>query len=95
MAKLTRFLLTASALSFPMQMAWAQEATVSNADSLEARDAANAPIIVTAQRRAESIQDVPISITAFSQQAISERQLTNPADITSFVTRNVRHGITR
>ena len=34
-------------------------------------------VIVTAQKRAERLQDVPISITAFSADAVEQRGLTN------------------
>jgi len=49
--------------------------------------AATAPleeIVVTAQRREESLQDVPISITVFSQQALDERNIVNGMDLAKF-----------
>jgi len=41
-------------------------------------------IVVTARRRAESIQDVPISITAYTGEDLSERGLTNLGALTNF-----------
>ena len=38
-------------------------------------------IVVTAQRREESLQDVPISVTALGAQAIEERDITSFADV--------------
>lgn len=38
-------------------------------------------IVVTAQKRAESIQDVPISVTAFDAQALEARQITSFGDL--------------
>jgi iron complex outermembrane receptor protein len=38
-------------------------------------------IVVTARRREESVQDVPISVTAFSPEQIAERRLTNLQDL--------------
>lgn len=38
-------------------------------------------VIVTAQRTAESIQDVPIAVTALTDDVIEERQIINPSDL--------------
>lgn len=38
-------------------------------------------IIVTAQKRAENVQDIPISINAFSGDAILERRISDPTDL--------------
>ena len=38
-------------------------------------------VIVTAQRVAESIQDVPISVTALTEDAIEDRQVITPSDL--------------
>lgn len=40
-----------------------------------------AEIIVTAQRQAQSLQDVPIAITAFSSDAIERQQINNTSDL--------------
>jgi iron complex outermembrane recepter protein len=42
-------------------------------------------IVVTAQRRAQSLQSVPISITAFSQQTMNALNIRNFTDLTSVV----------
>ncbi|KQZ76618.1 TonB-dependent receptor [Sphingopyxis sp. Root214] len=42
-------------------------------------------IVVTAQRRAEKLQDVPISITAFGSEQIKEQRLTGAADLVGVV----------
>jgi iron complex outermembrane receptor protein len=41
-------------------------------------------IIVTAQRREESLQDIPVSVTAFTQMALEERLVTGMADLARF-----------
>ncbi|WP_397418469.1 TonB-dependent receptor plug domain-containing protein, partial [Phenylobacterium sp.] len=41
-------------------------------------------VIVTAQRRAQNIQDVPLAVTAFSQQQIEAAQLDEAADLVRF-----------
>lgn len=42
-------------------------------------------IVVTAQRRAERAQDVPISITAFSSQRLRQQNVTSPQDLQASV----------
>src|SRR5439155_19257436 len=42
-------------------------------------------IIVTARRSEEKLQDVPISITVMSQEAISKRNITNAGDLANYV----------
>ena len=44
-------------------------------------DAGIADIVVTAQRRAQNLQDVPISVTAFDERAIQEAGFTNSLSI--------------
>jgi iron complex outermembrane receptor protein len=42
-------------------------------------------VIVTAQRRAENIQNVPIAVTSFSASALAAQQVTNTLDIARLV----------
>ncbi|MCZ8019479.1 TonB-dependent receptor [Novosphingobium sp.] len=42
-------------------------------------------IVVTAQRRAESVQDVPIAITAFNAETLETRGINTALDVTQFV----------
>lgn len=42
-------------------------------------------IVVTARKRQESLQDTPISISAFSESALRERNIQSASDIGSFV----------
>ncbi|WDA41356.1 TonB-dependent receptor [Erythrobacter sp. BLCC-B19] len=42
-------------------------------------------IIVTAQRRQESVQDVPIAITAFGQEELEQRGIVSALDVAQFV----------
>lgn len=41
----------------------------------------NADIVVTAQRREERMQDVPIAISAFSQEQLTKQNITQPQDL--------------
>src|SRR6202007_1141447 len=41
-------------------------------------------IVVTARRMEERLQDVPISMTVFSQQQLSARNVTNAADLATY-----------
>ncbi|MBZ6377114.1 hypothetical protein B5C34_06560 [Pacificimonas flava] len=38
-------------------------------------------IVVTAQRRAESLQDVPVAVSAFSDESLADQQLDNALDL--------------
>ena len=42
-------------------------------------------IIVTAQRREQSVQDVPIAISAFNQEVLEERGITSALDVAQYV----------
>ena len=65
--------ISASALSLVSASAFAQEAAEETVDTNE--------IIVTAQKRAENLQDVPIAVSAFSQDSLEERGLNGGADL--------------
>ncbi len=41
-------------------------------------------VIVTAQRRAQNVQDVPLAVTAFSQQQLEAAQIDDAADLVRF-----------
>ena len=41
-------------------------------------------VIVTAQRRQERLQDVPISIAVFNQQQLNNRNIVNPSDLATY-----------
>ena len=47
----------------------------------EADDSGIQPIIVTAQRQAQSLQDVPIAVSAFSAESLQKQQITNSSDL--------------
>jgi len=74
------------------QAAHAQSAPASPADPQASPTAAGAQpgggiqdIVVTARRRSESLQSVPVSITAFSQKALTSRSVTSAFDIAKIV----------
>ena len=50
------------------------------------RDQATAlgDVVVTARRREENLQDVPLSVTAYSSEALSERRIADRADLANF-----------
>jgi len=67
--------------------AWAQEAppAVAPADDQAAPEAASAgDIVVTAQRREERLQDVPLSISAVSGATLEKAGVTNVNDLATF-----------
>jgi len=73
----TACLLASAAIVLP-QAAFAQ-------DAAPAAEVALGDIVVTAQRRAERLQDVPIAVTAIDARAIENRQMTSLVDIMSTV----------
>ncbi len=79
----TKLLLASSALLAPIAAlsigvapAWAQDANPSASAPADSGE-----ILVTARRREESIQDVPVAVVAFGQQALEDRQIRAEADL--------------
>ncbi|MDX2238694.1 MAG: TonB-dependent receptor [Hyphomonadaceae bacterium] len=58
--------------------AWAQSAA-------QTETVAEQPIVVTAARRAQNLQDVPGAVTAFNTQTIDDLRLTNAIDFTQLL----------
>jgi outer membrane receptor protein involved in Fe transport len=67
-----RIALIATVSSLGITAAEAQDATVSTGVE---------DIVVTAQRQAQSLQDVPIAITAFNAEALERQQINNTSDL--------------
>ena len=90
----TRALLLAGAAMFAVSPASAQEAEQGAADAnaataQEAEPAADTDIVVTARRRTEILQDVPVAVTAYSGEALEAQgalDITDIADTTPNVT---------
>ncbi len=87
-SKIRKLALSASALtSFQAAPALAQDSA--------ADDATGADIIVTARRTEERMLDVPISITVYNQEQLSNRNIANSADLAAYtpsLTVNSRFG---
>ncbi len=84
MAAKIGFLLCAGAsLVAAPQVARAQAAPSKTSALPPSSDAAN-DIIVTARRIEERLQDVPISITVFNQQQVSDRNMVNATDLATY-----------
>ena len=78
-SRLVRFGATTSVLALSMGgSAFAQSATP-QADATA--DAPGDVIIVTAQRQAQSLQSVPIAVSAFSGEALEKQQIKNASDL--------------
>jgi len=56
----------------------------SNQALAQAEDGGESPIIVTARRLEERLQDVPISITVFDQEQLDKRNIVNPMDLATY-----------
>jgi iron complex outermembrane receptor protein len=86
-ARRTRWLWTGVALSV-LTAAAPGHAQTTPADRPPAADAQDAStpgdIIVTARRVEERLQDVPISITVFNQQQLSNRNVVNASDLANY-----------
>ncbi len=80
MRKVTLSLGTAISLMLPA-LAQAQTAEPQSGEEV----AADSEILVTARRTEERLQDVPVSITAFSQAALNERTITTAYDLSRAV----------
>jgi outer membrane receptor protein involved in Fe transport len=76
-------LVTASILSLTGTAAWSQTAPAadSKGQAAEVDDAGIGEIIVTAQKRSENVQNVPIAVSAFSADALQERGLNGGTDL--------------
>ncbi|WP_404479250.1 TonB-dependent receptor [Novosphingobium sp. BL-52-GroH] len=73
----------ALAAALPVQVAWAQEPAPAPAAAQDATS--DDDIIVTAQRRSERLQDVPIAISAVSGESLQERGVSNLQDFTATI----------
>jgi outer membrane receptor protein involved in Fe transport len=76
------FLVSASWLTIMSGSAFAQEAS---AASNQSKDSGIGEIIVTAQKRSESLQRVPIAVSAFSQETLKDRGFKGGADLQNAV----------
>jgi outer membrane receptor protein involved in Fe transport len=63
--------------SGPAQSGGATSGATQSADT----DTGIGEIVVTAQRQAERLQDVPISVSAFTAEALESQQIENPLDL--------------
>jgi iron complex outermembrane receptor protein len=84
---------TSLILATAMSAVWAAPAFAQGNEPAASDD--SSAIIVTARRTEERLQDVPISITVFNQQQLSDRNVTNAGDLgkyTPSLTTNSRFG---
>jgi len=64
------------------QLAWPAVSMAANGDAETASSGALEEVVVTATRRSERLQDVPISVTAFSQEKLDSQGLRSIDDLT-------------
>nr|WP_214648312.1 TonB-dependent receptor [Novosphingobium aerophilum] len=67
------------------QSAYAQETPTSGAAAQEAAPESAGEIIVTAQKRQERLQDVPLAVTAVTGQALENRQINDTSSLVAVV----------
>lgn len=73
------------ATAFPGQVAHAEAADTAENPVGEGASGGGDAILVTAQKRTQSVQDVPASIVALSGDALRDRLITRASDISRFV----------
>jgi iron complex outermembrane receptor protein len=76
-------LLLSSSIGIAMALpdaAWAQAAATPQATDNSGIE----QVVVTAERRSELLQKVPISITVFNQQQLTNKNITNPSDLANY-----------
>src|SRR6185312_8987773 len=69
-------------LALAGQLAWPAACLAAAGDADTASSGALEEVVVTATRRSERLQDVPISVTAFSQEKMDAQGLRNIDDVT-------------
>lgn len=60
---------------------WGALGYTSGASAQESQSLSLEEVVVTAQKRSENLQDVPISVAAFTEEQIRERGLSRPMDV--------------
>ena len=70
--------LTPQALPLHAEASASEERATTATDGL-------AEIVVTARRRAENLQDVPVAVTALSAEVLQQQAVTSLGDLNSFV----------
>lgn len=70
---------SALALAGALSVGWIGSASAQDAPAEEEEGLGE--IVVTAQRREESLQEVPITVSAFTSETLATQGVTNPADI--------------
>jgi len=81
----SRVVLSAAAVAVVSLTWWSNSKAVEDGNAGSDNSAALTEIIVTAQRREESIEKVPISITAFTQRTMDDLHIESLADLGTLV----------
>ena len=76
-------LASAAVLVALSQAGWAAPQDQSNADSAQDSGALE-EVVVTARKREESLQEVPVAVTAFTAEALESRQISSVNDVARF-----------
>lgn len=80
----TILLTTASLVSLTAAPAWAQTANAPD-DASTADEGGIAEIVVTAQKRAQNLQDVPVAVSALAGDELESRGVSETSDLQGFV----------
>lgn len=85
MTKIASICLCTTALSAVVQPAYAQQTPATAAPAEEAAASSPGEIIVTAQKRQERLQDVPLAVTAVTGEALENRQINDTSSLVAAV----------
>lgn len=72
------------AIATPSFAQSAEQADGASAEQSQAEESALGEIVVTARKRAENLQDTPISVAAFSGETLAQRQVNSVGDLGRF-----------
>lgn len=76
---------SAAVISMAASQAFAQSAAPADTTKAEAATSTVTEVVVTAQRRGERLQDVPIAIAAFGTESLTQSHVTDLQDLTALV----------
>ena len=82
------------AQAVPAQSPPPQAAKSNTTPATSPESSANTDIVITAQRREERLQDVPVAVTALTSKDLQTRQINNTLDIVNYVPNLIGHNNT-
>ena len=66
-------------------VSWSNLLHASGNEPVDSADTAVGEVVITAQRRSERLQDVPVSVTAVSGDQLTQQRIENPSDLVGVI----------